>query len=251
MMTPVIGVKSIKASGSMTKKAYCEYRGWAVPADEDPDELVVLVEYEPEEGKTSNHPNHQGHISMSPLAVFEKAYKMPHVTIVVPDFKLAPFQLRVVEEAKALNAKIESLSAFIFGRVAFSGLEKDQQDVIKSQYSAMIYYFTCLSERICEFEELPVDLGFIGDHFGFGQALDALKNNKKVAREGWNGKDMFVYLVGEASYPAQTGVAKDHFGEESMVPYNAYMAIKNVNNTISTWVPSVNDCLSEDWYIVE
>jgi len=36
-----------------------------------------------------------------------------------------------------------------------------------------------------------------------------------------------------------------------MVPYNAYMAIKNVDNTVSTWVPSVNDCLAEDWVISE
>ena len=35
-----------------------------------------------------------------------------------------------------------------------------------------------------------------------------------------------------------------------MVPYNAYMAIKNVNETVSTWVPSVNDCLAEDWEIL-
>ena len=35
-----------------------------------------------------------------------------------------------------------------------------------------------------------------------------------------------------------------------MVPYNAYMAIKNVDNTVSTWVPSVNDCLATDWGVV-
>ena len=81
----------------------------------------------------------------------------------------------------------------------------------------------------------------------FGLAVEALKKGAKVARAGWNGKDMFVYLVPAASYPAQTGVAKAHFGDSAMVPYQAYMAIKNVDNTISTWVPSVNDCLSEDW----
>ena len=80
----------------------------------------------------------------------------------------------------------------------------------------------------------------------FGEALTALKEGKRVAREGWNGKDKFVYLVPAASYPAQTGAAKAHFGEV-LVPYNAYFAIKNVNGTVSTWVPSVNDCLAEDW----
>lgn len=81
----------------------------------------------------------------------------------------------------------------------------------------------------------------------FGLAVEALKKGAKVARAGWNGKGMFVYLVPAASYPAQTGVAKAHFGDSAMVPYQAYMAIKNVDNTISTWVPSVNDCLANDW----
>jgi len=85
----------------------------------------------------------------------------------------------------------------------------------------------------------------------FGLAIEALKAGHKVARAGWNGKGMFVYYVPANSYPAQTGAAKSHFGEGAMVPYNAYMAIKNVNDTVSTWVPSVNDCLAEDWSIVE
>lgn len=84
----------------------------------------------------------------------------------------------------------------------------------------------------------------------FGLALEAIKRGHKVARAGWNGKGMFVYLVPAASYPAQTGAAKSHFGVGALVPYNAYMAIKNVNETVSTWVPSVNDCLAEDWSVV-
>ena len=84
----------------------------------------------------------------------------------------------------------------------------------------------------------------------FSQALEALKTGQRVMRAGWNGKGMFVYLVPAASYPVQTGAAKAHFGEGAMVPYNAYLAIKNVDETVSTWVPSVNDCLAPDWVIV-
>ena len=84
----------------------------------------------------------------------------------------------------------------------------------------------------------------------FGQALIALKAGERVHRDGWNGKGMFVYLVPPASYPVQTGAAKAHFGEGSLVPYNAYLAIVNVNETVSTWVPSVNDCLAEDWSVL-
>lgn len=84
----------------------------------------------------------------------------------------------------------------------------------------------------------------------FGDTVAALKVGAKVCRTGWNGKGMFVYLVPANSYPAQTAAAKSVFGENSLVPYNAYLAIKNVDGTVSTWVPSINDVLAEDWEIV-
>jgi len=42
----------------------------------------------------------------------------------------------------------------------------------------------------------------------FGHALEMLKRNEAVARRGWNGKGMFLYLVPANAYPAQTGIAK-------------------------------------------
>lgn len=85
---------------------------------------------------------------------------------------------------------------------------------------------------------------------GFGAALGLLKAGAKVARLGWNGKGQFAYMVPAASYPAETGAAKAHFGDGAMVPYNAYLALKTVDDRVSTWAPSVSDCLAEDWVVV-
>lgn len=84
----------------------------------------------------------------------------------------------------------------------------------------------------------------------FGDAIKELKLGKRLQRTGWNGKVLFIYLVPAASYPVQTGAAKEHFGEGSMVPYAAYLALKNVDETVSTWAPSINDTLAEDWQVV-
>jgi hypothetical protein len=88
------------------------------------------------------------------------------------------------------------------------------------------------------------------DAMTFGLAVEALKRGEAVARSGWNGKGMFVYLVPANAYPAQTGVAKAHFGDGALVPYNAYLALKGVDGAVSTWAPSVSDALAEDWQIV-
>jgi hypothetical protein len=85
----------------------------------------------------------------------------------------------------------------------------------------------------------------------FGVAIEAAKNGKKVARIGWNGQGMFAYIVPAASYPAQTGVAKEFFGENELVPYRAYWALKTAQGDVATWAPSGSDSLAEDWVIVE
>lgn len=85
----------------------------------------------------------------------------------------------------------------------------------------------------------------------FGQALIALKAGKKLAREGWNGKGLFVYFVSAGRYPAKMAVAHELAGDDGCVAYEPYFAIKNIKGTVSTWVPSINDCLAEDWRVVE
>lgn len=84
----------------------------------------------------------------------------------------------------------------------------------------------------------------------FGDAIKELKLGKRLQRTGWNGKGLFIYLVPAASYPVQTGAAKEHFGEGAMVPYAAYLALKNVDETVSTWAPSINDTLADDWQVI-
>lgn len=85
----------------------------------------------------------------------------------------------------------------------------------------------------------------------FGEALKALKAGKKVARKGWNGKGQFVYYVPAGRYDALTDAAKSIAASDGKVTYNHYMALKTAQGAISTWVPSVTDCLAEDWEVVE
>lgn len=65
------GTKRVYAR-PMTRAEYNAYRGWEVPADENPNDEGYLVEYV--DGGKSNHPDHAGYISWSPKEVFERAY---------------------------------------------------------------------------------------------------------------------------------------------------------------------------------
>lgn len=90
----------------------------------------------------------------------------------------------------------------------------------------------------------------------FGGAIEALKQGKRVAREGWNGKGMFLYLVkgtivdkeflrNEASMQP----TEDHTGTVTFLSHiDMFTAQKTVN---VGWLASQTDMLSEDWVIVE
>jgi hypothetical protein len=90
----------------------------------------------------------------------------------------------------------------------------------------------------------------MGDVMDFGTAIAALKSGKKLARAGWNGKGMFLYYVPEGRYPARTDVAKAEWGEEGLVPYQPYIAMKTAQGTVVPWQGSQTDMLAEDWEIV-
>ena len=84
----------------------------------------------------------------------------------------------------------------------------------------------------------------------FGEALHLLKEGKKLAREGWNGKGMFIVFVPSKVINLNEKF-KELFGKDNKVEFNQHFVIKNVDGSVSTWVPSVNDCLAEDWYVAD
>lgn len=84
----------------------------------------------------------------------------------------------------------------------------------------------------------------------FGDAIKAAKEGYKVARRGWNGSGQFAYIVPANSYPAQTGAAKEYWGDK-LVPYREYWALKTAQEDVDMWAPSGSDSLAEDWITVE
>jgi hypothetical protein len=83
----------------------------------------------------------------------------------------------------------------------------------------------------------------------FGMAVEGIKQGLKMARRGWNGKGLFIYYVHANRYLAQSRAARDYFGEDAMVPYRDYIAMKTVNEEVVPWVASQSDILAEDWEV--
>ena len=71
-MQTYIGTKLIKAV-PMTRLAYNQLRGWALPADENGDDAGYLVEYT--DGGKPNLEGYAGYVSWSPAEQFASAYR--------------------------------------------------------------------------------------------------------------------------------------------------------------------------------
>jgi len=85
----------------------------------------------------------------------------------------------------------------------------------------------------------------------FGQALAALKEGKKVSREGWNGKGMFVFLVQGSVFKVNRPPLLGIYPEGTEVKYHAHIDMKTADGQIVPWLASQTDVLSEDWGVVE
>jgi hypothetical protein len=92
----------------------------------------------------------------------------------------------------------------------------------------------------------------------FGQALEALKRGERVARAGWNGKGMFLFLL-----PANDGiptkvitdpglrkVIETELGGDTFDAYGSIRMFTADKKILTGWSASQTDMLCEDWCIL-
>ena len=91
------------------------------------------------------------------------------------------------------------------------------------------------------------------ENLTFGEALEFLKEGHRLARDGWNGKNMFI--VYQKGYPEGIPCNKntaEAFGypEGYLFKCRPYLQMRCVDGTHQMWTASQSDILSEDWYVV-
>lgn len=82
----------------------------------------------------------------------------------------------------------------------------------------------------------------------FGEALEALKAGKQVARAGWNGKGQYIELATNISYKNAAG---EIVNSEHNAIGNKAIAFRGTSGVQMGWLASQADMLAEDWIIVE
>ena len=75
-------------------------------------------------------------------------------------------------------------------------------------------------------------------NLNFGQALEALKQGKKISRNGWNGKGMYVSLC----------TPEINKTRPEILPY---LEMKTADEKYIPWLASQTDVMGEDWCILD
>ena len=122
----------------------------------------------------------------------------------------------------------------------FNGLGEEAKNLLHTQYVAAVADESVLHE---------------GEEGSFGQAVESLKRGCKVARKGWNGKGMFLWLKPYSTVKAEwchdpklKAIIEKNGGEMEAV---GTICMKTADNKImSGWVASQTDVLSNDWILV-
>ncbi len=88
----------------------------------------------------------------------------------------------------------------------------------------------------------------------FGAAIESLKIGSKVARRGWNGKGMYLWLLPATSVKKEW--VKDPmllsvFGErDELSCLGSIRTLTATGEVLTGWLASQTDMLAEDWCIV-
>lgn len=91
----------------------------------------------------------------------------------------------------------------------------------------------------------------------FGDALMALKQGKKVARSGWNGKDQYVVAQAQSTTTEASKIWNPHNKAHAeklggFIDVAPYCTLKTAQDTlVMGWTPSTGDLFAEDWTILE
>lgn len=93
----------------------------------------------------------------------------------------------------------------------------------------------------------------------FGEAIEKALEGKKIARHGWNGKGMYVYLTEGRGIPTDKWLTRmpsqkltEVEKERGYVITRDHLDMMNAQGTrIIGWSASQTDMLADDWYVLD
>ena len=85
----------------------------------------------------------------------------------------------------------------------------------------------------------------------FTRALLLIFRGKKLCRRGWNGKNMFIFLVKGSTFNVNRPPLLGIYPEGTEINYRPHIDMRAADGSIGVWMAAQNDILADDWEEVE
>lgn len=89
------------------------------------------------------------------------------------------------------------------------------------------------------------------ENLTFGDAIREMRCGKQVARHGWNGVGMFLYLVPGSNFAVNRAPLLGIYEEGTEITYREHIDMSTVDGSCVPWLASQSDMLANDWYVVK
>lgn len=184
------------------------------------------------------------------------------------DEEILAVRKKAIESAESmLEEQVEVIDSFFQGAPADAKPLWYLAKSLELLATADVAYFAkgwedargCRIENTCAIE---YDIDVIEDYtdsdgeakIDFGIALKMLQSGVRMTRKGWNGKGLSV--VYQKGYPQGIPCNKqtaEAWGmrEGELFRCEPYLQISTVDGSHAMWVPSIRDCLADDWMIAD
>lgn len=87
--------------------------------------------------------------------------------------------------------------------------------------------------------------------FNFSEALEHIKDGKRLSREGWRKMGLFVFLVPGSIFKVNRPPLLGIYPEGTEIHYLPHIDIRKADGSIVPWVVSQTDVMAEDWDFAE
>ena len=89
------------------------------------------------------------------------------------------------------------------------------------------------------------------DGMNFGLAIESAKKGERIARAGWNGKGMYVFIADNVEFHTNADISEFQGAADGVYVTDMLVLRTAQGNLQPGWLATQSDILSDDWYIVE
>ena len=241
----------------MSRGAYCEFRGWEVPKDENAaDEGYLVVSGDNYETWTPRWVFDAACLELSNNP-YLKTDKPSISQEMVDNFIVGAQTMKMGEKTTVVRAVCRNgfdivLSSSCVSAENYSeemGRKICMKNIEKEVWHLLGFLLQTAVSGVAGSGQAGDTCGQpAADGMDFGAAIRAVKAGKRIARAGWNGKGQFVELASCIGYrnPEEQMVNAEHLDIG-----NRALAFVGTRGVQLGWLASQSDMLAEDWQIVE